>query len=249
LATAHDAAEDLIDHEGADESLHLRVLRRALAASAGTQGKLDPATWTKDAVKTARRLIDTSEDPWRRARLEWELGLALYDALQADQARGYHDHALANSALVVKYLESALEHRQETPHGAYVLGRLYFRIGTIYAVELNDHRAAVTWFEKALPLLERPLPATAVADLGRLGESFVSIGISYWETGRRDEAMQLTQRGIDLITKGVNERLIGQDALSVPYTNLAFMHRELGHAKQAAGYAEMATRLEGTRRQ
>src|SRR4029079_10214426 len=150
---------------------------------------------------------------------------------------------------VVKYLESALKHRDETPHGAYLLGRLYFRIGTIYAVELNDHRTAVTWFEKAVPLLERPLPATAVADLGRLGESFVSIGISYWETGRRDEGIHLTQHGIDLITRGVKDRLIAEDALSVPYTHLAFMHRELGHTKQAAGYAEMATRLEGTRRQ
>jgi tetratricopeptide (TPR) repeat protein len=249
LVAAHEVAEELIDKEGADESLHLLVLRRALAASAGTQGKLDPVMWTKEAVKTARRLIDASDDAWRRGRLEWELGLALYDALQADQARGYHDHALSNSSLVVKYLESAMKQRQETPHGAYLLGRLYFRVGAIHAVELNDHRTAVAWFQKALPLLERPQPTTALADVGRLGESFVSMGISYWESGRRDEALRLTQHGIALVTQGVKDRALEEEALVVPYSNLAFMHRELGNLKQADSYTEMATRLDGTRRQ
>jgi tetratricopeptide (TPR) repeat protein len=249
LVAAHQVAEDLIDQEGADESIHLLVLRRALAASAGTQGKLDPVLWTKEAVKTARRLIDASDDPWRRGRLEWELGLALYDALQADQARGYHDHALSNSSLVVKYLESAQKHRQETPHGAYLLGRLYFRVGAIHAVDLNDHRTAVAWFQKALPLLERPQPTTALADVGRLGESFVSMGISYWEAGRRDEAIRLTQHGIALVSQGVKDRALDEESLVVPYSNLAFMHRELGNIKQADSYTEMATRLDGTSRQ
>lgn len=247
LVAAHQVTEDLIDQEGADEGLHLLVLRRALAASAGTQGKLDPVTWTKEVVTTARRLIESSQDPWRRTRLEWELGLALYDALQADQARGYHDHALSNSSLVVKYLESALKQRQETPHGSHLLGRLYFRIGAIHAVELNDHRTAVVWFQKAMPLLERPLPTTALADVGRLGESFVSMGISFWETNQRDEALRLTEHGLALVMQGVKERVTDEDALAVPYSNLAFMHRELGQTSQAENYAQMATRVDTPR--
>ena len=249
LVAAHDAAEDLINHEGADESLHLLVLRRALAACAGTQGKLDPVAWTKEVVATGRRLIDESVDPWRRSRLEWEVGLALYDALQADQARGYHDHALSNSALVVKHLESSLKHRQQTPHSTHVLGRLYFRIGAIYAVELSDHRMAVTWYQKALPLLERPLPTPAAADVGRLGESFVSMGISFWEANQREEAIRLTHHGISLVMQGIKNRVISPDALAVPYSNLAFMHRELGDAKQAESYAQMATSVDDLRRE
>jgi tetratricopeptide (TPR) repeat protein len=249
LVQAHQAAEDLIDREGGDEIVHLLVLRRALAASAGTQGKLDPVTWTKESITTARRLIDASDDAWRRCRIEWELGLALYDALQADQARGYHDHALSNSSLVVKYLESALKQRQETPHGAYLLGRLYFRVGAIHAIELSDHRTAINWFQKGIPLLERPLPTTALSDVGRLGESFVSMGISYWEVGRRDEALRLTQYGVALVTQGVKDRVIDEESLSVPYSNLAFMHRELGNGRQAEGYEAMATRADGRRRQ
>jgi tetratricopeptide (TPR) repeat protein len=249
LVAAHEAAEDLINQEGADEALHLLVLRRALAASAGTQGKLDPVTWTKEVVATGRRLIDASDDSWRRSRLEWELGLALYDALQADQARGYHEHALSNSSLVAKYLESALRQRTETPQSTYLLGRLYFRIGAIHAVELSDHRTAVAWFEKALPLLERPLPSTALADVGRLGESFVSMGISFWETNERETAVRLTNHGISLVSQGVKAGVIEPNSLSVPYSNLAFMHRELGDSRRAENYAQMASQVSESRRE
>ncbi len=248
LVKAHEAAEDSIDQEGADESLHLLVLRRALAASAGTQGKIDPVDWTKEAIRTARLLMQSTDDPWRRHRLEWELGLALYDALQADHARGFQGHALQNSAMVVKYFESAAQHRHQTPHEAYLLGRLYFRVGAIHAIEKKDHRTACTWFDKAAPLLERPLPATAVADVGRLGESFVSMGISCWELGRRDEAIRLTQFGVDLISQGTKDRVITTDALLVPYSNLAFMHRSMGNLQQAKDFESLAARVDGTKR-
>lgn len=248
LVEAHQTAEDLIDKEGGDEAVHLFVLRRALGASAGTQGKLDPVAWTKEAVKSAHHLVQASNDSWRRHRIEWELGLALYDALQADQARGYHDHALSNSALVVKYLESSAKHREQTPHEAYVLGRLYFRVGAIHAVDLEDHRTAIAWFDKAIPLLDRPLPATVMADIGRLGESFVSMGISYWEVGERENAVRLTEHGLGLIQQGVKDRVMPPEALGIPYTNLAFMYKDLGQADKAAEYAELAEKMDTQRR-
>jgi hypothetical protein len=61
--------------------------------------------------------------------------------------------------------------------------------------------------------------------------------------------MRLTQHGIALVTQGVKDRSLEEEALVVPYSNLAFMHRELGNVKQAESYTEMATRLDDTRRQ
>jgi hypothetical protein len=75
------------------------------------------------------------------------------------------------------------------------------------------------------------------------------MGISYWEAGRRDEAIRLTQHGIALVSQGVKDRALDEESLVVPYSNLAFMHRELGNIKQADSYTEMATRLDGTSRQ
>jgi tetratricopeptide (TPR) repeat protein len=248
LSAADTVADDLIRNEGADPAVHLLVVRKSLAASAGTQGKVDPVDWTKDAIRTARELAKATDDAWRRQRLEWELGLALYDALQADQARGYHEHALSNSALVVKYLEAAATHRQQTPHEVYLLGRLYFRVGVLHAIEKQDHMTAVAWFDKSRPLLERPLPAAAASDVGWVGESFVSMGISYWQVGRKEDGVRMTEHGLALVEQGIKDKVIGEHALTAPYTNLAFMHRELGDETKASGFIEMAGRADETRR-
>ncbi len=155
---------------------------------------------------------------------------------------------MSNSALVVKYLEGAAAHRQQTPHEMYLLGRLYFRVGALHAIEKQDHATAVAWFDKSRPLLERPLPTTATADVGWVGESFVSMAISYWEVGRRDDGVRLTEHGLALVEQGIKEKVIGEHALTAPYTNLAFMHRELGDANKADGFIEMAGRADETRR-
>jgi tetratricopeptide (TPR) repeat protein len=248
LSAADIAADDLLRNEGADPAIHLLVVRKSLAASAGTQGKVDPVDWTKDAIRTARELTKATDDAWRRQRLEWELGLALYDALQADQARGYHEHALSNSSLVVKHLEAAAMHRQQTPHEVYLLGRLYFRVGVLHAIEKQDHTTAVAWFDKSRPLLERPLPATAASDVGWVGESFVSMGISYWQVGRKEDGVRMTEHGLALVEQGIKDKVIGDHALTAPYTNLAYMHRELGDDAKASGFIEMATRADDSRR-
>jgi hypothetical protein len=96
--------------------------------------------------------------------------------------------------------------------------------------------------------LERPLPATAAADVGWLGESFVSMGISYWEVGHRDDGVRLTEHGLALVEQGIKDKVIGAHALTAPYTNLAYMHRELGDVEKASGFIEMAGRADGTRR-
>ena len=59
----------------------------------------------------------------------------------------------------------------------------------------------------------------------------------------------MTNHGISLVTQGVKNRVIEPDSLSVPYSNLAFMHRELGDAKQADSYAQMASQVSDSRRE
>ncbi len=81
-------AEDLINNESADPALRLRVAHGALAACAAAEGKIDPLPWTRQALQQGKQLIAAANDPWRKHRLEWELGLALSDGLTADQLRG-----------------------------------------------------------------------------------------------------------------------------------------------------------------
>ncbi len=168
--------------------------------------------------------------------------MALYDAVQIYQMRSDHDTAQKYAEAAVEYLEQGYQRKQSLT-GAYVLGRLYFRLGAIQAIRNQYHEQAVVWFEKAAPLLMKSLPPEAAADLGRQGEIFISMGVSYWETKQQAKALKLTQHGIALLEKAHQQGLIEQSALVIPYSNLAAMHRQLGSIEDADRYQKMAAKI------
>jgi len=240
IQQADQLAKDLIDHEEADPQLRLDVARRAVSAAAGTDGKWDASDWTQQALDTGRKLIAEADDPLRRESLQWELGAALVDALEVQRTVGLNAQSLAHAMAVLKYLQAGIQYRQRTPETTYILGRVYFQIGVIHAVVERDHTTAVLWFDRAMPFLDRPLPPSAAPRIGRDGELLVSMGISYWQTGHREEGLRLTQKGTDMMSKAVSLKLLNDGALAVPYGNLAAMHKQLGHSEQARSYSEMA---------
>lgn len=244
LQKAEEVAADLQSNEDCDAEPTLNVARQALAACAGTQGLLDPAVWTKSALTTGKKLVAATKDPWRQHRIQWEVAQAMYDSLQADQARGIKGFSLANSALVVKYLEEGAGVREQTEVDAFMLGRLYYRIGAIFAIDKTDHKTAVYWYAKAVPLINEPLPDANPSDWARHGETFVSIGLSYWETGRQDRAIKLTEQGVDWMQRALKEKAIGEQSLAVPYANLASMHKARGNTMESREFEALAGKLE-----
>lgn len=245
LERAAAAADDLIAREGAGEDQRFRVCARALAACVGVRGGVDPTVWAKAAVHIGEKMIAATDDPARQSQLRWDLGMALYDALQTFQMRNDHSSALKYGELAVQHLSAA--DPQRSPATEYLLGRLYFRLGAVYSLRQKDHRSAVAWFDKAVPLLEKPLPPEAAADIGRHGETFVSMGVSYWEVGKRDQAVRLTRRGVELMEQAVRQGAADTAALAVPYGNLSAMHRQLGAAAEADKYQAMAARARTSR--
>ncbi len=246
LAQADAFAEDLIEREGRDQELRFRVSTRALAAYVGVRGKLDPGKWADSALRTGKELISATEDPLRKARLQWDLGMALYDALQTYQMRNEHETALKYGEWAIEYLEQG-DQKRMSGSTTYLLGRLYFRLGAIHAIRDNNHRAAITWFDKALPLLQEYAPQEASGDHGRHGETFVSMGVSYWEAGQREKGVEVTQRGLELMEEAVKQGTLDESVLVVPCGNLASMHRQLGRDEKAQEYEEMATRIKNTK--
>jgi hypothetical protein len=102
----------------------------------------------------------------------------------------------------------------------------------------------VTWFEKALPLLDRPIPPTQHALQGEYAHWLVTMGHSYWETGHRDLALQLTDAGMQHMEEAVRQKLADPKSLAVPYSNLAAMHQAMGHAEEAKNFDMMAAKFE-----
>ncbi len=245
IAKAAEIAEDLVKaEEGSDEYL-FRLSARALSADVGLQGKLDPAKWAREVVRSGEVLISAASEPGRKAELQWQVAMSLYDAMQVYQMRSDPDEALRRGELAISYLEKS-GRQDKSPSAAYLLGRTYFRIGAVYANNRKDHRTAVNWFEKAVPLLGRSPPLEAMTDLARLGDSFVSMGVSYWSAGYRKKAVALTEHGADLIEEAVRRGGHDRSVLVIPYTNLAAMQREMGDNAAAARTQEMAERAKGT---
>ena len=246
LDRAASFADDLVQNEGGSEENQFRVCTRAVTAFAGLRGKGDPKPWIKGAVSHGNGLIDSTADALRKAQYQWDLGMALYDAVQVYQLRGDHASALQYGQAAAEYLEKGHQSKQ-TLTSAYVLGRLYFRLGAIHAIRDKNHVEAIAWFEKAVPLLMKPLPAESEAELGREGETFVSMGVSYWETKQRDKALELTQHGITMMEQAAKQGNLERSALIVPYNNVSAMHRTLGAVDKADRYQEMAAKLKDSR--
>jgi hypothetical protein len=66
------------------------------------------------------------------------------------------------------------------------------------------------------------------------------MGVTYWQLGQRAKALELTRSGADQIEKAVEGGVLDQDALAVPYGNLATMHKELGNNEEGTRYAHLA---------
>ncbi len=246
LDRARAVVEDVIENESGDDEHRFRLATRALAACVGMRGEVDPGPWTEEALRTGNLLVEAAADqPARTARLRWELGMALYDALQVYQMRGEHDAALRFGEQAIGYLEQA-DAEARAPTTSYLLGRLYFRLGAIHAIRDGNHREAIVWFDKALPELAKPIPPGAAAELGRHGETFVSMGVSYWEVKQRDEAVELTEHGLKLMQQAVEQGSLDAKALAVPYGNLTSMHRQMGREDRARQFERMATQPPAT---
>lgn len=238
-------AEELIANDGGGNEHRFRVATRALAAYVGVQGKLDPTNWAKEATRVGKEMIDQTDDPIEKRQLQWELGMALFNAVQIYQIRKEDSLALECGERTIENLEAARQDAQADPSRDYLLGRLYFRLGAINALNKKSHHDAVTWFDKAIPLLQTPLPAESASERGRHGETFVSMGVSYWEVNQRDKAIELTNKGLAFMKQAVEGHGMTKSALSVPYDNLAAMQRFLGQEEAANESQKLADDARG----
>lgn len=240
LDKAQALADQLAEEDKAGDEYRLRVASKALTAAVGLKGAIDPTPWVKALQDAGGKQLAAYNDPVRHRQLEWQVGTALYDAMQAYHQLEAYAEALEVGTLAASALEHVNEDRQPLESDAYLLGRLYFRLGTLHVAKDSAHDKAVVWFDKARPLVEKPLPAALKAEIGRQGETLVSMAVSYWSAGQQDEALALTDSGAKLMEQGIEEGVLDPSAVKVPYTNLATMHRYLGNEKDAKRFDELA---------
>ncbi len=232
--------------EPVQQTLELQLCRGVLAVAAGSAESVEPLPWVKRLLELRDRMGESVKDPWRRREIDWEVGLGLLDALAAAQLRGDASDMLDNATLTAAYLERGGEHRQLTDKERKHVGDLLFRIGIMHSLQRGDHATAVTWFDRVIPMWEGNPRLDRDREVGQLGESYVSMAISYWQVDRRDDAMALSRRGVELMVAAVDAKQLEERALAVAYGNLSTMYAEEGDDTQSQTYAEMASRAEAS---
>ncbi len=239
-------AEDAITRDGASPELRLRVCQQGLAALAGLSDPPEAMKLIRGASDLGKKTFDEATDPLFKTHVAWQLAVALCNAVEIEVASRHADRALHVAQVAITCFEQGEDAGERVPTHDFLLGRLEYRIGAIYAIDKANHTEAVTWFERAVPLLESPVPAASV-DVGKHGEMFVSIAVSYWHENNRPEALRLTTQGVQLMEQATNDGIMAKAALAIPYGNLASMYEQMGDAQSARKYAELATRQATTK--
>jgi tetratricopeptide (TPR) repeat protein len=246
ISRASGFADDLLAREQGSLEVQLRVHEGALAALAGVADPQDVQKSVEAVSELGKKLLEGAKDPAYKARLSWQLAIALNDAVEIEASLKHWDQALALGNSAVGYFDDGEAAGKQLPAHDFLRGKLCYRLGAVLAIERHDHKQAVTWFDRAVPMLESPVPA-AVIDAGKQGEIFVSMAVSYWDLKNRDEALRLTNQGVKLMEQAASDGLLAKTALAIPYGNLASMYEQLGDAQTAKKYAELAARHEETK--
>ena len=246
ISRANGIVEKIDAKDPSRDRLELDLTCGVLAVAAGSANAIEAVPWVKRLLAVREKMNDSVTDPWRRRQIDWQVGCGLNDALEAARKRGDAEDMLDNATLTVAYLERGAEHRELTAAERRDLGDLMFQVGIMHSLRNSDHATAVTWFDKTIPLWNQNEQVVQDNELGRVGESFISMAISYWQVERRDDAIDLSRTGVDFMVEAVDREKLEEQSLSVAYGNLATMYAEQGDTEKSQAYAEMATRVEST---
>lgn len=236
--------ENLIAEERYDPVVRIRAHRYTLEAMTGLASPPNPSDTVKTLLKESTSILAAANDPLYKSEVQWELGTALYHASRLQRRIGNSIEAQDYLNRSVPLLESADQYREPSPDRNFMFGQVYFLVGSIFAIDKDEHAKAVHWFDKAALHFAKPLGTHVASNPAAHGERLVSMGVSYWETGAHRQAMELTQEGLATMQMAVQQGLLEETLLSVPYGNLASMNRQLGYDQQAQEYAKKAEFLE-----
>lgn len=244
LKGASEIAYGMLEYDEGESALRLQIIHKTLLAYAGLKINADAKKAVSQLLDELDQVVRKSPDSGYQDELRWIAIETLYEAIEISRARKDHEQVLQFADHANQLIDQLDRQREWTPHSNYVAGKIYFYAGLAQSVAQQNHQKAVRYFEKALPYFSSDLPARDIAERGLHGERFVSMGVSYWQANARDEAVNLTQRGLELMIRARREGRLEEPALAVPYSNLATMYEALEKPEQARRMAERAAEIE-----
>lgn len=243
LMRATELAESFISDDQGEEVMRMEIYRTTLAIYTVMEGNFDATIATEEAIKEGRRLVGQSNDPLYQNCVERELAESLYYAAKIEHRCGRSDVALRYADRATVLVDEVAKRGQPTMFDRMMRGQLYFLTGSLHALQNNDHNEAVRNYEKAIPAFDDER-IISIVDSSSFGDLFVSMGVSYWQIGQREKAIELTRGGAELMQQGVQAGSIELIEMTVPYGNLSAMHRENGNQEQAKHFASLMAKVQ-----
>jgi len=232
-----------------DVSLFARVKanRKSLESFAGMEGAVAPDEFAEAIIRDGSELLQTNNDPLFASAIHWEMGVALFHAAQIQRQRGKTIKVHSYFTDSIMHLEKAAKTREPSPQENYLFGQLYFLGGSMHAIEKGDHVTAVAWYDKSRTFFEKSMRVNE-GESALHGERYVSMGVSYWETGAHKQAVEMTRQGAALLQAAVTQGAVHKKALAIPFGNLSNMNGKLGLEDEAKRFAKQAEYLERLQR-
>ena len=219
-----------------------RVAVCSLSAQAVVSDSTSIEPYVQDVLTATEELVNVTDDEIAKRKVQWEAGNVLFEAVQSYQRRKQYTSALKYGETTVDLMEQGIEGRTgEADY--YLLSRLYFRLGAIHAIGMKNHRSAIVWFDRTMPIFDDILPGLTPEEVGRVGEMLVSMGVSYWEMDQKDEAVRLSELGLKKIRAAVDSGDLEQTSLLIPYSNLSTMWGKLDVPDKSERYHKLAVKI------
>jgi len=234
-------ADNLIKEENLKEIPFIDVCRTAVSVGLDIPNADDVDGYIQSMKKYANLLTDSLEDEILLDSVRWKAGTAFFDALRIYQAREEYQKAINCGLAALEYLEPVLNRNPE--NGATLLCEISAEIGLLYIESLDDQKEGMRWLGRATALLDS-LPDNIKPDkAGDLGFLLVQYSRYYWENDQQDQGLKLAETGTSLLEHAVQEGVVEESEMYVPYTNLAVMYKKMQKTEQAEQYSRKANAL------
>lgn len=244
LKGASEIAYGMLEYDQGESALRLQIIHKTLLAYSGLKINADANKAVRQLLDELDLVLGQSTDAGYQNELRWIAVETLYEAIEISRARGDNEQVMQFAGHADELIEQLDRNRPQTAHSNYLIGKIYFYAGLAESIANDNHQKAVRNYEKALPYFPKDLPTRDIAERGLHGERFVSMGVSYWQADAQDEAVNLTQRGLEIMIRAEREGRLAEEALAVPYGNLSTMYEALEEPDQARRMAERAELLE-----
>ena len=244
LKGASEIAYGMLEFDEGESTLRLQIIQKTLLAYAGLKINADAKKAVSQLLDELDKSAGESTDSRYQNELRWIAVETLYEAIEISRVRGDHKQVVQFAGNAEKLINQLDRQRDPTPHSNYLIGKIYFYAGLAKSVGQKDHQKAVRYYEKCLPYFSMDFPVRNRSESGLHGERLVSMGVSYWQTNAKDEAVNLTQHGLEIMLTAEREGRLEEAALAVPFGNLATMYEALDDPDRARRYASRAAEIE-----